>query len=94
MNANSSTFALQSLSVLHHDNVMRSADELQYRFRAMKRENKTVSLTIRVTPSVKQLVERLAADDGRSVASYIERLILRADGDETRGTGKPDRTKR
>ena len=56
----------------------------------MKKEQKTVSLTLRVTPTVKQLAERLAAEDGRSIASYIERLILKAGG-ELLQRGSPER---
>jgi hypothetical protein len=44
----------------------------------MKKENKIATLTVRVRPSIKELVEELADEDGRSVASYIERLILNA----------------
>ena len=39
-------------------------------------EKKTAPLTVRLTPSVKALLDRLAKDDGRSVAGYLERLIV------------------
>ena len=40
-------------------------------------ELKTAILTIRIRPSVKKAAERRAADEGRSLANYIERLIER-----------------
>ena len=38
-------------------------------------ETKSVSLTIRVTPSVKAIAEKRAEQDGRSLANYLARLI-------------------
>ena len=40
------------------------------------RELKTVMMTIRVKPSVKRAAERRAKEEGRSMANYIERLIV------------------
>lgn len=41
----------------------------------MKRENKNTTLNIRTVQAVRDMVNRLAAQDQRSVASTIERLI-------------------
>ena len=38
---------------------------------------KTVNLTIRVTPQMRELMERAAIADNRSVTTLIETLILR-----------------
>lgn len=40
-----------------------------------KPENKSVSLTIRVTPSIKAMAEKRAEQEGRSLANYLARLI-------------------
>jgi predicted HicB family RNase H-like nuclease len=72
---------------------MRIAVCLRYIVPSMKKENKTISLTVRVTPSVKKLVERLAEEDGRSVAGYIERLIVNAATDQ-RPLERPERPRR
>jgi uncharacterized protein (DUF1778 family) len=37
---------------------------------------KTSAISIRVTDQTKDAVERAAAEDGRSVASFAERLII------------------
>jgi uncharacterized protein (DUF1778 family) len=44
------------------------------------KEQKTAVISVRVKPSVKTMVEKLAEADGRSLASFIERLIEAADG--------------
>lgn len=41
----------------------------------MVKEQKTAVLSVRVKPSVKAMAERLADADGRSLASFLERLI-------------------
>jgi predicted HicB family RNase H-like nuclease len=51
------------------------------------KEQKTAVLSVRIKPSVKTMVERLADADGRSLASYVERLIEAANEAE-RPTGK------
>jgi uncharacterized protein (DUF1778 family) len=38
-------------------------------------EQKTAVLSVRVKPSVKAMAEKLARADGRSLASFLERLI-------------------
>jgi uncharacterized protein (DUF1778 family) len=43
------------------------------------KEAKTAVLNVRVKPSIKAMVERLADADGRSLANYVERLIEAAD---------------
>jgi predicted HicB family RNase H-like nuclease len=43
------------------------------------KEAKTAVLNVRIKPSVKAMVERLAAADGRSLANYVERLIEAAE---------------
>jgi predicted DNA-binding protein len=45
---------------------------------AAKKEQKTAMVAIRLKPSVKRTLEKLAAAEGRSVANYVERLIERA----------------
>jgi predicted HicB family RNase H-like nuclease len=45
-----------------------------------ERETKTVSLTIRIRPSTKEAAEKRAAQDDRSLASYIELLIRKDAG--------------
>ncbi len=45
----------------------------------MAKEAKTAVLNVRIKPSVKTMVERLAEADGRSLASYVERLIEAAE---------------
>ncbi|WP_417809993.1 hypothetical protein [Thioclava sp.] len=37
---------------------------------------RTSALSVRVTDETKQAVEKAAEDDGRSVASYVERLLV------------------
>ena len=37
--------------------------------------NKTSAISVRVPDDVKAAVEKAAADDGRSVSSYVERVI-------------------
>lgn len=36
---------------------------------------KTSAISVRVTDETKQAVEKAAAEDGRSIASYVERLL-------------------
>jgi uncharacterized protein (DUF1778 family) len=36
----------------------------------------TEAISIRVTPSVKQELERAAADDQRTLSQYVERLLV------------------
>lgn len=36
---------------------------------------KTSAISVRVTDETKMAVEKAAEDDGRSVASYVERLL-------------------
>ena len=43
----------------------------------MAEETKDATITIRVKPSVKAKVVKRAAQEGRSLANYIERLIER-----------------
>ncbi len=44
------------------------------------KEQKSAVLNVRIKPSVKALIERLAEADGRSPANYVERLIETAGG--------------
>lgn len=37
---------------------------------------RTAAVSIRVEPSVKEALEKLAREDGRSLASYVERILL------------------
>lgn len=37
---------------------------------------KSTSISVRVTKEVKAAVERAAAEDHRSVASYVDRLLI------------------
>jgi hypothetical protein len=39
------------------------------------KEIKTAPLGLRITPTVKAAIEKAAADDERSVASYVERVV-------------------
>lgn len=39
---------------------------------------RTAALSIRVEPDIKAAVEKAAEDDGRTVAQWVERLILKA----------------
>lgn len=39
---------------------------------------RTASIGIRVEPEIKAAVEKAAGDDDRTVAQWIERLIIRA----------------
>ncbi len=39
------------------------------------RELRTRSLGLRITPSVKQALDKAAADDNHPVASYVEKII-------------------
>jgi hypothetical protein len=43
------------------------------------KEAKISVLNVRVKPSIKAMVERLADADGRSLANYVERLIEAAE---------------
>lgn len=38
--------------------------------------NRTASLSIRIWPSLKAEVDRIAKDDGRTTAQYVERLLI------------------
>jgi hypothetical protein len=38
-------------------------------------EEKTAALSVRVTPTLKQAVERAAAEDHRTVASLLEKML-------------------
>jgi predicted HicB family RNase H-like nuclease len=49
------------------------------------KEQKTAVLNVRIRPSIKAIVERLADADGRSLANYVERLIENADDVAARG---------
>jgi predicted HicB family RNase H-like nuclease len=40
-----------------------------------KLEKREIAMNIRVRPSVKEAAERLAQEDGRSLANWLERLI-------------------
>ena len=42
-----------------------------------KKETRSVAVTIRLRPSTKALLERQAAEEGRSVTNYLENLIVR-----------------
>ena len=37
---------------------------------------RSAAIGIRVEPAVKEALEKAARDDGRTVASYLERLII------------------
>jgi hypothetical protein len=39
---------------------------------------RTAAISIKVEPDVKAAVEKAAADDGRTMAQWVERLIIRA----------------
>ena len=43
-------------------------------------ELKTTTLSIRILPSVKAKAKKRAAEEGRSLANYIERLIQQDSG--------------
>jgi uncharacterized protein (DUF1778 family) len=55
------------------------------------KEQKTAVLSVRIKPSVKAMVEKLAEADGRSLASFVERLIEAANaaGTEIKKPKKP-----
>lgn len=36
---------------------------------------KTAAISIRITPQMKQALEKLAKADGRSLANYVERIL-------------------
>jgi predicted HicB family RNase H-like nuclease len=40
-----------------------------------KLEKREIAMNVRVKPSVKAAAERLAQEDGRSLANWLERLI-------------------
>jgi hypothetical protein len=40
------------------------------------KETRTVPLGLRITPTLKAAIDKAAADDERSVASYIERVVF------------------
>ena len=42
----------------------------------IKREPKASNLTIRLKPSVRAMAEKRAAEEGRSLASYISQLLV------------------
>ena len=39
---------------------------------------RTAAIGIKIEPALKEAVEKAAADDGRSMAQWVERLIIRA----------------
>jgi predicted DNA-binding protein len=39
-------------------------------------ENRTASLSIRIWPRLKAEIDRIAKDDGRTTAQYVERLLI------------------
>jgi hypothetical protein len=48
-----------------------------------KRETRTAPLGLRITPTLRKALEKAAADDHRTVASYVEKLLtehLREEG--------------
>jgi predicted HicB family RNase H-like nuclease len=49
------------------------------------KEQKTAVLSVRIKPSVKAMVARLADADGRSLANYVERLIEAAEATAQKG---------
>jgi uncharacterized protein (DUF1778 family) len=54
------------------------------------KEQKTAVLSVRIKPSTKAMIERLADADGRSLASFLERLIEAANaGAEQAPASKP-----
>ena len=53
----------------------------------IKREPKASNLTIRLKPSVRTMAEKRAAEEGRSLASYISQLLV-ADATATKTTGE------
>jgi len=52
-----------------------------------KKETRSVAVTIRLRPSTKALLERRAAEEGRSVTNYLENLIVR--NGEKSSQGRP-----
>jgi hypothetical protein len=42
---------------------------------AAKKELKSVPLGLRITPSLKDAIDRAASDDGRPLASFVERVL-------------------
>ena len=50
-----------------------------------KKETRSVAVTIRLRPSTKALLERQAAEEGRSVTNYLENLIVRNGGKSSQG---------
>lgn len=37
---------------------------------------RSAGFTVRVEPEIKEALEKLAKDDGRTLAAYVERLII------------------
>ena len=50
-----------------------------------KKETRSVAVTIRLRPSTKALLERRAAEEGRSVTNYLENLIVRNGENSSQG---------
>ena len=50
-----------------------------------KKETRSVAVTIRLRPSTKALLERQAAEEGRSVTNYLENLIVHNGGKSSQG---------
>jgi predicted HicB family RNase H-like nuclease len=59
---------------------------------AMPIETRSADLKIRIRPSLKAAIERAADHDGRSISSWIERLIEQAL--ERHPTAQDDKPKR
>ena len=43
---------------------------------AENEENRTASLGMRIWPSLKEAVDRVAKQDGRTTTQYVERLLI------------------
>jgi len=50
-----------------------------------KKETRSAAVTIRLRPSTKALLERQAAEEGRSVTNYLENLIVHNGGKSSQG---------
>jgi predicted HicB family RNase H-like nuclease len=48
-------------------------------------EKKEAVIAIRIKPSTKATAEKLARQEGRSLANYLEQLIERAAAEKTKG---------
>ena len=56
---------------------MHPASVLHYKCVMQKHVKKDAQIAVRVSTEAKQMVEELAAADGRSVANYLEHIIRR-----------------